>query len=307
VSKQGQAHPSRHGSHKEVEAVGIEAHELEEIKGFQVVILPNRAGDGFQGLFLDLAGKVDFYGEDIEAARLDAVGSLRVFLKYCKRECINPVRESPLDWSGLEVFPRIRLFMRSRLIKALGDRLQIVPAPPSEKLDALAFAIENHGLDAPIHHCEIIHKNDGRKSVASGHGGSMGDSQTARRIEVAHARELSKMRPLEDARMARSDGGKKGKAVQMENAKKRVSERTKSRINGDQLKLERLNQYRAKHPDCTLPEARDHLVRFPKLAFQSKKSAEDWLRDRMKRGEVQQFLLARHGRPPGAGKARRTR
>lgn len=126
-------------------------------------------------------------------------------------------------------------------------------------------------------------------------------------IQAANLEVVKAARKAKAEREKKSTGGKKGKAQQIENAKRKASERTRARTSGDLSRLDRLRLFRAKHPECSLPDARDHLVRFLKLAFQSTKAAEDWLRDRVKRGEVQPFPPAPRGRPPGAGKARRSR
>ena len=127
----------------------------------------------------------------------------------------------------------------------------------------------------------------------------------------------TRARIVEDSekRTKATEGNKKGQAksakARVENNRRKASERTRTRREGDEPKLAALLRYRAGHPDCTLPEARDYLATIRELAFQSDRAAEDWLRDRVKRGDINPpFPLASPGRRPGrpgTGNARRVR
>jgi hypothetical protein len=122
-----------------------------------------------------------------------------------------------------------------------------------------------------------------------------------REHQAAKARE--EQRDREFPQQFGGDGGKKKAA----NAEKKASLREKAKIARNRPRMDALAQFRENHPDCTLPEARDHLAKKLALAFPSPSAAESWLRDRVKDGMTDPFVPTLRGRRLGAGKGKAKR
>lgn len=125
-------------------------------------------------------------------------------------------------------------------------------------------------------------------------------SEQVAEYEAAQAR--IKEREVRYSAQFGADGGNKS----ADNARRRTSARTKGRAAGDAPKLEALKTFRSTKPDCTLPQARDHLFDKRELGFQSRNAADAWLRDRVKRKEIiPPFSVAPRGKMPGTPRKKR--
>ncbi|MCM2286105.1 MAG: type II toxin-antitoxin system HicB family antitoxin [Desulfobacula sp.] len=64
-----------------------------DINGYKAVIQYDPVIDQFRGEFLGLNGGADFYAENIEDLRREAMISLNVFLDICQKENLCPYKE----------------------------------------------------------------------------------------------------------------------------------------------------------------------------------------------------------------------
>lgn len=177
--RQVQPEQSHKGASREqIERAGVAANELVEIDGYQAVILPDRERGGFTGLFFDLAGVIDFHGQDMDSAERDGAETLRVLLEYCTKEGKEHRRATPLDWSDLEI-PynqswdeeekiRRREHQRGSLLGCLRARLwKIPPPPPDDDLHPVLVGMLRSGAKEPDYSRHIIHYQNG-KMVSDG-------------------------------------------------------------------------------------------------------------------------------------------
>lgn len=113
--------------------------------------------------------------------------------------------------------------------------------------------------------------------------------------EFEAAKERIEQRRKEDS----AQFGKEGGATKAENVKRTRSRRVLARKSNDAPLIAALDKFRTKHPNCTLPQARDHLAKKFGKVFQTPTATEHWLRDRVERGEIPTFSAAPRGKPPG--------
>ena len=64
-----------------------------EIKGYRAIIQYDPDIEMFRGEFIGLNGGADFYAKDIEGLRKEGEISLKVFLKMCQEDGVEPWEE----------------------------------------------------------------------------------------------------------------------------------------------------------------------------------------------------------------------
>lgn len=231
----------REDDSRDIERAGVASEELVEIDGFRAIILPDRERGGFSGVFLDLAGAIDFHGLDWDSAKRDAAETLRVLLEYCQTHDEDPRRIEPLDWSDFEVPDnpkwgdvernRRREHMRSHLLKGLCHRLKEIP-PPHPGADLDPFAVGLFLVGARHTYFRQIVRDSNVKSVCDGYDGSATSEQAFEghseiekppEIQAAHRTAVKELRKTEATK------AKKVASLPDARAKRMIESREKDR------------------------------------------------------------------------------
>lgn len=228
--RQVQPEQSHKGASREqIERAGVATNELVEIGGYRAVILPNRERGGFTGLFFDLAGVIDFHGQDMDSAERDGAETLRVLLEYCTKEGKEHRRATPLDWSDLEI-PynqswdeeekiRRREHQRGSLLGCLRARLwKIPPPPPDDDLHPVLVGMLRSGAKEPDYSRHIIHYQNG-KMVSDGetnavtpyqHSQGFAELELTPEDRAGNLAVVKTLRKAEDRAARERAGGSKG-------------------------------------------------------------------------------------------------